>query len=182
MTDDEQQLLDLLPFVRACCLGQCEALREPYHELYGDALLGAWRGIRSWRPDGGCSLTTWVARHVRWSCIDGHRKRTDWTAARSRPVSLTALLEVDLVPGAPAESTLPDPESDTDYRWVDSRIALQQELRRTLHPEEAAIVWAHHVDERTLADIAAELGVPRSTVQGRLQHAMKRLRRERTPA
>jgi len=32
------------------------------------------------------------------------------------------------------------------------------------------------------ASTPATVGVPRSTVQGRLQHAMKRLRRERTPA
>jgi len=174
---DEEQLEALVAdgFLRAATLAASKELRAEFDECWGDALAGALRGIRTWHPDGGASQRTWVARHVRWDVIAGHRARTGWRGPDApRPWSLDQLMEA-AVPGASLADVLPDPDSGRDLDHVEARVALDQALA-VLDPLNRALVVEHHVQGRTCAAIAAERGMRREAVNARIRYSLARVR------
>jgi RNA polymerase sigma-70 factor, ECF subfamily len=70
---------------------------------------------------------------------------------------------------------LEQPERGDDYNSVVERDQLDRGFRR-LPPEQRAVFVFHHYLGLTLAEVAAELGVPLGTVKSRLHYATNTLR------
>ena len=64
-----------------------------------------------------------------------------------------------------AAPATPDPATQVD---------LARAVRR-LSPKLRAVVYLHYYEDRTLASLAAELGIPESTAKTRLYEALRRL-------
>ena len=64
-----------------------------------------------------------------------------------------------------AAPATPDPATQVD---------LARAVRR-LSPKLRAVVYLHYYEDRTLANLAAELGIPQSTAKTRLYEALRRL-------
>jgi RNA polymerase sigma-70 factor (ECF subfamily) len=122
-------------------------------DLVQESWIAAWRK----RPDSDRSLRPWLGKVVR--DVAAMKRRGD----RRREVREQA---ADLQPGTPPDVLL---EQMRLHRMiVDLVLELAEPYRAT--------VLARFVEGRSAASIARSLGIPESTVRGRLHEAIERLR------
>jgi RNA polymerase sigma-70 factor (ECF subfamily) len=136
-------------------------------EALQDAYLRAYQAIGGFR--GEAKLSTWFARIVANEALERLRKR----ARRAEIVPLqssTALEELEQIP-------------DTDMDNTPERSASRLEMRRLLEaqidslPDEyRAVFMLRAVEEMSVEETAAVLGIPPATVRSRLFRARSLLR------
>ncbi|MGZ3631400.1 MAG: RNA polymerase sigma factor [Candidatus Limnocylindrales bacterium] len=115
-----------------------------------DASLRAWQHVGSLRdPD---RFEAWFSRIVVNVCRDRlHRRRLP-------------------------EVLVTEPRSPGDgFAQVDERAALRQALA-ALSPEHRAVIALHYLEEQTVEQIAAQLGIRTGTVKSRLHYGVAELR------
>jgi RNA polymerase sigma-70 factor (ECF subfamily) len=117
-----------------------------------EAVLSAWRRHGSVRDPG--KFDAWFERIVVNECRDQLRRRR-----RAVPIAAP--------PGGYDPAGAP-PESGTDA-------ALDRALA-SLGVDHRIVVVMRYLQDRTVDDIAARLGIPSGTVKSRLHHALKALR------
>ncbi|HYM82898.1 MAG TPA: sigma-70 family RNA polymerase sigma factor [Candidatus Dormibacteraeota bacterium] len=120
-----------------------------------DALLDAWRGIHALRDSG--RFDAWLGRIVMNACRAAGRRR-----GRSRVREIRIDLLDDRYPGRGAGATTDDQDGGLDE--------LERAFERLPLPQRAILVL-HHLEHRSVAEIAATLGVPAGTVMWRLHRA-----------
>lgn len=154
----EQQLEEVVRTRRTALIGYACLFapdRVEAEELVQDAVVRTFARARSW-PDVA-SAEAYVRRAVRTSFLDGARRRT-------RGRDAVRLL------GRGPERRSPD---DTAVTGLDVRAAL-----RALPARERACVVLRHIDDLTVADIAAELGLSDGAVKRYLSDGTRRLREQ----
>lgn len=119
-------------------------------DLVQDALFQIWRRLASF--EGWAALETWSYRFCQHT-LSSHLR------ARRRGLARPPHDEVG--DGVAAEHP--------DYGWI-------HELLERVSEANARIVRLRHFEQRTFAQIAAELELPESTVKARYQRALQRLR------
>ncbi len=139
------------------CLDRCFRLaavilgnRADAEDALNDAALRAWEHVGSLRdPD---RFEAWFSRIVVNVCRDRlHGRRL--------PEALVA-----------------EPRSTGDaFAAADERAALRQALA-ALSPEHRAVVALHYLEEQTVEQIAAQLGIRAGTVKSRLHYGVVELR------
>lgn len=165
-TDDEA--------IRLCQDGDRDAFRylvEAYkHPLYGtavlmtgnpalaeehvqEALLNAWRGIRSFRR--GRPFKPWLMRILVNDVLSGQRRR----ALRTVPLD---------------ESPEPRAASD-EAEAITNRETLRQALDQ-LTPEHREVVILRYFADLSVAEVARSTGVREGTVKSRLHRALRQMR------
>lgn len=127
-----------------------------------DALVAAWRELPRLRDAN--AFDGWLNRIVSNAALMARRRRT-----RRREVSVT--------PTNPGDDTPPlepsqDPRGRTEADAVVDNDAIARAFDR-LRPKDRAILVLHHVEERSVAEIARSLGIPTGTAKWRL-HAARR--------
>jgi RNA polymerase sigma-70 factor (ECF subfamily) len=130
--------------------------RDRAQDAVQDALVSAWRDVRSLRDPG--AWDAWLHRLTVWACYRLARKD------RRRTV-----VELHLVPD-------PEPADEGDPY---ARVADREQLDRTLGSlpvDLRAIVVLHYHLDRPLTDVAAILDLPLGTVKSRLHRALEMLR------
>jgi RNA polymerase sigma-70 factor (ECF subfamily) len=123
------------------------------YEAAQETLIAAWRALPGLRePD---RFDAWLHRMLVNRCRDALRKRS-------------RVREIDL---GDAEPEAPD--------VVDQRLAQDAVLAAfdRLSIDERHLLALHHVDDRSIAEIAGLLGVPTGTVKSRLWTARRKLER-----
>ena len=127
-----------------------------------DALLSAFRNAAGYRGDA--AVTTWLHRVVVNACLDRIRRRT------VRPT--VSLGDTDV------------PATRDEHVALDSRLDVQAALARLPEAQRVAIVLVD-LEEYSVAEAAALLGVPEGTVKSRCSRgrlALARLVRGEDPA
>ncbi|MEW2500162.1 sigma-70 family RNA polymerase sigma factor [Amycolatopsis sp. CA-161197] len=128
--------------------------RHLAEDVVQETFVRAWRAGRRFDPARG-SLRTWLFGILRNLVVDATRRRA------TRPAPAPALGE-------------PDRADDPFDRLLVS-IQLDEAMRR-LSDEHRDVVHAVHVEGRTCADYAAELGISASTARSRLYYGIRALR------
>jgi len=77
-----------------------------------------------------------------------------------------------------ADDTADDPVSPAVSQSTDAVRAELAAVMRELSEDHREVVLMRFVDDMTLEEIAAALGIPVGTVKSRLHHALERLRRD----
>ena len=83
-------------------------------------------------------------------------------------------------PPLPADFLGAQPSSGTDPLAAAERAEARQRIREALArlpPRHREVLLRHYFDEKGVAEIAQDLGIPRGTVLSRLHHARRKLRR-----
>ena len=169
MTDDEA--------IRRCQDGDREAFRhlvERYkNPLYGtaylmtgnaahaeehvqEALLSAWRGIRTFRR--GRPAKPWLMR-ILVNTVISHQRRRQLTVVP---------IDESLLPGA-----TPGPHAEAEA--AENRDAVRAALAR-LSPEHRQVVVLRYFAELTVPQVARSTGVREGTVKSRLHRALRQMR------
>lgn len=126
-----------------------------------DAYVTAWRELPRLRdPD---RFDGWLGRIVLNSCRQTMRRR-----GRVRELSLDGL--------EPTDTGIHPPGQRSDPVLVAERDALARAIGR-LTLDQRAILALHHLEERSVGEIAARLGIPSGTVKWRLHAARRALER-----
>ena len=122
-------------------------------DVVQDVMIAVWRASPGYDPDRGAPAA--------WIFTMARNRRTDLLrqAAHAVPEVLVAA---------------PDPDAALDA--AQAATALRAAVS-SLPPEQAAVVRATYLDDRTLADFAEREAVPLGTVKSRLRLALARLRR-----
>jgi RNA polymerase sigma-70 factor, ECF subfamily len=118
--------------------------REEASDALQDALISAFRNAASYRGDA--AVTTWLHRVVVNACLDRVRRR------KARPSVPLGDLEVS--------------SSRDDQAAVDARIMVCAALAQLPEPQRLAIVLVD-LQEMSVAEAAAELGVAEGTIKSR---------------
>ncbi len=132
-----------------------------------DAFLAAWRQLPRLRDP---------------SVFDGWLNRIVANAARMARRHRVRLREVRVGSTSPdedsttAQERAPDAYARTEIDDVAESDAIGRAFDR-LRPDERAILALHHVDERSVAEIARTLGIPTGTAKWRLHAARRALER-----
>lgn len=127
------------------------------------AMTATWRDLPSLRDPA--RFEVWSDRILVNACRLTLRRRV---RSRVREVAITA--DGDGHP-APSQRSVAPP---------DERTAANDGLERAfdrLTVDQRALLAMHHLEQRSLADIAAHLGIPVGTVKSRLHHARRALER-----
>ena len=127
--------------------------RTAAEDAVQDACLRAWRDLPGLREPA--RYEAWFRRLLVRACFDLLRHQ------RRRP---------DAVSGPNREPAVADATST-----VVLHDALERAFRR-LTPEHRAVVVLTHVDDLSMQDAAAALGIPVGTAKSRLHHALRALR------
>ncbi len=127
-------------------------------EVIQEVMLTLWHKADQFDPKRA-SLTTWVYRIARNRHIDRVR-------SESRPE-----LNPDDPALVPPTSPLPD-----DQVALGERLGVLREALPALPPEQASVLRQQYFEDKTMAAIAAESGVPVGTVKTRARLALKFLR------
>ncbi len=117
-------------------------------------LVTAWRELPTLRDDD--RFEAWLRRILVHACYAEARRRRAWAA------------NVRVLP-------IEGPAGRDDITTVIDRDRLERAFRR-LSPEQSAIFVLHHYVGLTLAEIAADLGVPLGTVKSRMHYTTETLR------
>lgn len=120
---------------------------------------------RRWRPDGGASFTTYLARAFPWALGRYVRSQTPERRAATCHVQAEAHDRVVALAGAAPDAS----------GWDDALYCA--ELLHGLDPQARAALWLHAVEERSFTDLARALGVPRATAYDLYCRAVSRARR-----
>jgi RNA polymerase sigma-70 factor (ECF subfamily) len=123
-----------------------------------ETFVRAWRSTARFDPARG-SLRTWLFAIARNVCTDAALARTRRPAPQDREV-VTALFVAQ--PQDPVETVLAD--------WM------AEEALRRLSPEHREALLHVHLLGRDYAGVAAELGVPESTLRSRVYYALRAVR------
>jgi RNA polymerase sigma-70 factor, ECF subfamily len=132
-----------------------------------DAFLAAWRQLPRLRDP---------------SVFDGWLNRIVANAARMARRHRVRLREIRVGATSPDESPMagheraPDAYARTEIDDVAESDAIGRAFDR-LRPDERAILALHHVDERSVAEIARTLGIPTGTAKWRIHAARRALER-----
>jgi RNA polymerase sigma-70 factor, ECF subfamily len=132
-------------------------LHDPHDadDAVQDALVGAWRNIRSLHdPD---RFSAWLNRLLVRSCYD-----------RARRERRNQITEIRMAAGL--EETTPDRQ-----RSLAIRDQLERGLRRLPIEQRSALVLTYYVD-LPLAESATALGIPIGTLKSRLHRSLDALR------
>jgi RNA polymerase sigma-70 factor, ECF subfamily len=131
-----------------------------------DALVSAWRQLPRLRDTS--AFDGWLNRIVANAALMARRHRV-------------RLREVSVRPASPGDETAP-PESAQDLHartQMDEMVdndAIGRAFDR-LRPQDRMILALHHVEERSVAEIARSLGIPVGTAKWRLHAARNALER-----
>jgi RNA polymerase sigma-70 factor, ECF subfamily len=125
-----------------------------------DALLAAWRQLPRLRD--AAAFDGWLNRIVANAALMARRHRL-----RLREVSVAPIQSGD-VPNEPEPA--PDLRARTAFDDVVDSDAIGRGFNR-MRPQDRMILALHHVEERSVAEIARSLGIPVGTVKSRLHAA-----------
>lgn len=109
----------------------------------------------------------WVGRIARTTCIDRLRRRRVRPEWRWSDLSVSERMVIDRL-----EHVGPVPDSDAS-----TALALIEKLLSTLNPDDAWLIRAIDLEERTLADLCGQTDWNPSTARVRLHRARKRLKK-----
>ncbi|GAB2922002.1 sigma-70 family RNA polymerase sigma factor [Micromonospora polyrhachis] len=156
----ESQLRELMDTYQQPLLRYAQRLTDGdighAEDVVQEAFLRAWTHLDRLTADRG-SVLGWLRRVVHNLVMDGYRRK------RARPT------EVDIEIAA-AEATA-DPTSVV----LDSLVVDQ--VLRGLWPEHRAALVEAYLNDRTAAEISAELGVPVGTIKSRVHYALRAARK-----
>lgn len=131
--------------------------RARAEDMVQEALLSAWRGIRSFRP--GSSLRAWLIRILVNRVIsEGRRHRVE---------------ETELGPETPDPSV--EPEGEARVMQAEDR-ALIGRAMSTLPDEQRRALTLRYYADLTVPEIARALGWAEGTVKSRIHRGLRRLR------
>jgi len=130
-------------------------------EIVQEVVLRVWR--QAPQPE---QLRAYLAQATRNLVVDQHR------AAQRRPLTATHPLADDNATSGRRGRTAYDP---TEIDRALDALLVEEALRR-LSPEHLAVVRALHYRRLTVAEAAAELGLPPGTVKSRAFYAVRHLR------
>ncbi|WP_415855386.1 sigma-70 family RNA polymerase sigma factor [Sinomonas sp. G460-2] len=128
---------------------------EQAEDIVQEAIIRVWRHA----PEATAGLRAYLYRTVRNLIVDQHRQR----ARRPHTVTLTGMDGFDAALDAERIDELLD------------RVVMEEALMRLTHEHREALV-AMHYRRLSVAEAAAELGVPAGTVKSRCFYALKALR------
>jgi RNA polymerase sigma-70 factor (ECF subfamily) len=132
-----------------------------------EAFVSAWRQLPRLRDV--TAFDGWLNRIVANAARMGRRHRT-----RLREVAVEPITADSDEPTTWERESRPPRQTESDA--VVERDAMSRAFGR-LPPEDRSILILHHVDERSVAEIAQTLGVPLGTAKWRLHGARKALER-----
>ena len=135
-------------------LGDVGAAEDAVQETF----LRAWAACRSFDPDAGPTLATWLGTIARNVAVDALRAR----AVRPRLVAV--------------DEDAPEQGSAGATDTVLARMVLLDALSG-ISPEHRGAVLLAVVRDRPYADVAAALDIPVGTVKSRVHHALRGMRR-----
>lgn len=164
---DRQAYAELVARHRATAFAYAYARlgrREEAEDVAQEAFVRAWAALDRYRP--GACWGAWFMRILRNLCVDASRRRAQRQAAA---------LSDDWACQAPSPEVLAMKEEER-ARLAAAVAALPERLRMPL--------LMHYGSRQTCREIARALGIPESTVTGRLAGALRHLRRalrEETP-
>ena len=125
-----------------------------------DALVSAWRQLPRLRD--AAVFDGWLNRIVANAALMARRRRV-------------RLREVSVSPADPgAERSEPEPPQDMHARTQIDEMVDNDAIGRAfdrLRPKDRLILALHHVEERSVAEIARSLGIPVGTAKWRLHAA-----------
>lgn len=130
-------------------------------DVVQEVLVRVWRGARRYDPERG-TVSTWLFTIARNVVID-HQRR-----ARVRPQ----------VAGNGTVEGLDGPAGDDDPTAFDRALEAWQmaEAMRRLTPEHRDVIVETYYRDRSVAQAAAQLGIPPGTVKSRLYYGLRKLR------
>jgi RNA polymerase sigma-70 factor (ECF subfamily) len=134
--------------------------KQAAEDLLQDALLKAWRGATSYRPERG-SVRTWVLSIVHNRGIDQLRSLASRRRTQER-------VEADAPRSQPSEAF--------SEAWRNSQRDRVREALGALPPEQLKILELAYFSGYTHVEIADLLGLPLGTVKGRMRLGLKKLR------
>ncbi len=134
--------------------------REDAQDLLQDVFLSVFRNLAGWRGDA--SFKTWLLTIAHHRCIEVYRRRRDH-------------LDMDSVDSQASEQDWHHPEQV--YQGQQRGNQLVAALQK-LPLEQRHVVELKFFQHLPLADIAAQLEVPLSTVKSRLYSAVEKLQRD----
>lgn len=147
--------------------GDHDAAMDRYSYVLEKLRESDFQRLRSFRPDGGASFSTWLTVTARRLCLDHYRAkygrhRTESDAANTESLravrralndSESADVEPDLIP----DSASPSPDTQA---WQIERNALLRDALGTLTPQEQLLLTLRFEDDLSAARIARALGLP----------------------
>ncbi|MBQ9150686.1 MAG: sigma-70 family RNA polymerase sigma factor [Clostridia bacterium] len=152
----EQYAVDYMEKVFYFCLRKCGDPTEA-EDLASDITCQIMLALR--KGTIPMSFAGWVWRIAR-------NRYSRWADAKNRRSQLISGDEL------PAEPGIIDEDDGTDPELLN---ALRRELA-FIREDYRRVLVAHYIDDRTVQDIADELGVPRSTVLSKLHRARKHMK------
>ncbi|MFI6160134.1 sigma-70 family RNA polymerase sigma factor [Micromonospora haikouensis] len=144
----------LTRFVRGLTMGN----RQTAEDVVQETLLRAWRHLDSLPPDSGGSSRRWLFTVARRLVIDEARRR------QARPVEVAAQAAQEY--GVTGDETAETAIASQALRQAVARLSADH--RRVLHEV--------YFRDRTVDEIATELGIPVGTVRSRVYYALRALR------
>ncbi len=127
-----------------------------------EALIRAWRELPRLQTSG--SFDAWLDRILVNVCRDQLRRRRRRQVREIRPVLEPTSSEWVGLPAA-------------DHGSRDDRTALIVAAFRRLSIDDRSLIVLHHLESRSVADLAVALRIPEGTVKRRLHTARERLQR-----
>lgn len=131
--------------------------REDAQDLLQDVFLSVFRNLAGWR--GEASFKTWLLTIAHHRCIEVYRRRRDH-------------LDIDSIEGQASDQDWHHP--DQVYQGQQRGQQLVEALQK-LPLEQRQVVELKFFQHLALADIAAQLDVPLSTIKSRLYSAVEKL-------
>lgn len=138
-------------------LALCRRLALDPDDAYQSVWERVFRALPAFDPDGPAPFARWLSVITRRHLVDRHRRRT----VRGLPEP------VDRLP-----STLPDAEAALAARLRQERLATAV---AALPDAQRRVVVGHHLEGRSLEDLAEAEGVAIGTIKSRLHRGRARL-------
>jgi RNA polymerase sigma-70 factor, ECF subfamily len=139
-------------------------------EAVQETFLRAWRSASTWDPSIAAKRT-WMYAIARNACIDLLR-------AQSRRIPIDRARSTSSSGQSPADQ-LASPELGSDDPAFESVMAnwmLEEALRR-IGPDHREAIVRTYVHDRSYPEVAAELGIPETTLRTRVFYGLRALRK-----
>ncbi|HTL67955.1 MAG TPA: sigma-70 family RNA polymerase sigma factor [Lacunisphaera sp.] len=148
-------------------------------ELFSAAECDVAEHMASFDPKLGCEFRHWACRRGRWAMQAYLRgidplTRGERAALKARGESFSPIVHLDACPEEFAD-TLGETGPDRGEQGDDAQHAMA--LLGLLPPKEQALLRAHYLEGKPMAQIAAALGCSGETVRRRLRRSLDALRR-----